>query len=135
MSKNTTAVPRGLRQWFIVHFIVDIVVAVPLFFMAVPLLRAINWPQIDPFATRLVAAAFFGIGLESLLGRNGSREMFHGMLTLKIIWSAFAVAGISLTMLSDAIYRNVFAWTALFIFIFFLLLWGYWKARLLRVTD
>jgi len=94
-------------------------------------LAAFSWPRIDPFATRLVAAAFFGIGIESLLARNGSSQAFHSMLNLKIIWSSFAVAGITFTMFSQNLYINNLAWTIFFIFLFFLFLWIYWKLFLI----
>jgi len=129
---GTSAVPPGLRQWFIIHFIVDVIVAIPLFFMTETILTTIGWPGIDPFATRLLAAALFGIGTESFLVRNGSIELFHGMLNLKIIWSSFAVAGITVTMITEPEYLNALAWATLFTFLFFLLLWSYWKLYLLR---
>jgi hypothetical protein len=130
-QKNTVAVPKGLRRWFVVHFIVDIIAAIPLFFLPETVLAAFSWPRIDPFATRLVAAAFFGIGIESLLARNGSSQAFHSMLNLKIIWSSFAVAGITFTMFSQNLYINNLAWTIFFIFLFFLFLWIYWKLFLI----
>ena len=86
--------PRGLRTAFVVHFVADVLFAVPLFFAPQPFLTALGWTQVDPLATRLVAAALFGIGIESLLGRNATPDAFRAMLNLKLIWSATATLGL-----------------------------------------
>ncbi|MBS4030122.1 MAG: hypothetical protein KGZ63_01680 [Clostridiales bacterium] len=127
---NALTVPNGLRLWFIIHFVVDITFAIPLFFIPETVLGIVGWPNVDPLATRLVAAALFGIGTESFLGRNGSVERFQGMLNLKIIWSVFAVMAIAITMVTHPLYVNVLTWAGLVIFSFFLLLWSYWKLLL-----
>ena len=72
-------VPSSLRTWFVVHFWADILVAVPLFLAPVTLLEALGWQAVDPYAARIVAAALFGIGIESLLGRNGDLSAFVAM--------------------------------------------------------
>ena len=87
-------VPTALRRWFVVHFIADVVAAVPLFVAPAWMLGLLGWPAVDPISTRLVAAALFGIGIESYLGRNGSVEAFRTMLNLKVIWSAMAALGV-----------------------------------------
>ncbi len=124
-------VPNGLRQWFIVHFIIDIIVALPLFLMPEKVLMLFAWPLIDPLATRLVAAALFAIGIESFIGRNATIKSFEVMLNLKIIWSSFSVAGIAWTMLAAPACLNGIVWVALFTFLFFLALWSYWRLFLL----
>jgi len=98
-------------------------------------LQLIDWPKIDPFATRLVAAALFGIGIESFLGRTSTTKTFHALLSLKIIWSLFAIAGIGWTMIMEPAYRIIIAWAVLFTFILFLFVWSYWKLYLLRVLK
>lgn len=84
-------------------------------------LGAFGWPCVDPIASRLVAAALAGIGIQSLLGRHEGAEVFRAMLTLKIIWSAFATLGILASQLDGgppmgwmffAIFGSFFAiWT------------------------
>src|SRR5216683_1878366 len=89
-------VPRSLRSWFVVHFWADILFAVPLFFAPRLFLGLLGWPAVDPIATRLVAAALFGIGIQSLLGRAEDAATFRALLNLKIIpvlrrsWSAMS---------------------------------------------
>jgi len=93
-------VPASLRTMFVIHFWADICVAVPLFLAPEALLGWLGWPAVDPLAARLVACALFGIGIESLLGRNADAGAFRAMLTLKVIWSATAAAGIAWTILA-----------------------------------
>jgi hypothetical protein len=87
-------VPSSLRAWFVVHFWVDLLFAVPLFLSPRWTLSLFGWPAVDPVATRLVAAALFGIGIESFLGRGAGPGAFRALLNLKIIWSAAATLGL-----------------------------------------
>ncbi|MBA3397860.1 MAG: hypothetical protein H0T89_34870 [Deltaproteobacteria bacterium] len=87
-------VPQSLRRWFVVHFIADMLAAIPLFVAPVQVLGWLGWTAVDPISTRLVAAALFGIGIESYLGRNASADAFRAMLNLKVIWSATAAIGV-----------------------------------------
>ena len=87
-------VPSSLRSWFVVHFVADIAFALPLFLAPRWTLTLLGWPAVDPIATRLVAAALFGIGIQSLVGRNEGAATFRALLNLKIIWSATGTLGI-----------------------------------------
>ena len=87
-------VPSSLRSWFVVHFALDLAFALPLFLAPQWTLTFLGWRTVDPIATRLVAAALFGIGIQSLLGRNENAATFRALLNLKIIWSATATLGI-----------------------------------------
>lgn len=119
-------VPSGLRVWFVVHFVVDVVAAVPLLVAPEPTLRWLGWRTIDPFATRLVAVALLGIGIESFLGRNSDAHTYRAMLNLKLIWSGSAVLGISWSMASDGPAAGAF----LAIFAAFFAVWAYYRLRL-----
>lgn len=120
---DPTTLTQKLKFWFIIHFILDVVAALPLFFFPVRLLQILGWQVVDPFATRLVAAALFGIGIESWLGRNGDLATFGHMLNLKIIWSATAVLGLGFSMLQAAKLPSAGQWAALAIFLIFHLIW------------
>ena len=124
------SVPPALRTWFVVHFWADILFALPLFLAPVEVLEILGWKQIDPYTARLTAAALFGIGIESLLGRNGDVEAFRAMLNLKVIWSATAVIGIGWSLVQGPHDRPLFAWAVLGIFIAFHALWQYWRYQL-----
>lgn len=118
-----------MKNWFVVHCLVDLAFAIPLFLYPEWFLALLRWPYFDPIAIRLVAAALFGIGLESWLGREGSPEQYRGMLRLKIIWSAAAVLGILLGLfpLSEP---PLAAWALALVFAGFNGLWVYWYRRL-----
>jgi hypothetical protein len=117
-----------LKRFFVLHFLVDILFAVPLFFWPQTFLSFFDWQVIDPVAARLVAAALFGIGIESFLGRSGTRESFKAMLNLKIIWSLAAIGGILLSLKEVEI--NLLILVILITFIGFNLIWIYWRWRL-----
>jgi hypothetical protein len=120
-------VPESLKRWFVVHFIADVVFALPLFVAPVWFLTLLGWTHVDPLATRLVAAALFGIGIQSYLGRNESREAFLGMLNLKVIWSFSATLGIVWSQLQGG---PPLAWGFVVIFGSFHGLWLYYRLRL-----
>jgi hypothetical protein len=101
--------------------------AVPLLIVPVQMLTLLGWTTVDPFATRLVAAALFGIGIESLLGRNASADAFKGMLNLKIIWSISAILGMVLSLLQGAAPAG---WLFVGIFAAFSCVWIYYRVRL-----
>ncbi|MBL7163978.1 MAG: hypothetical protein ISS57_15380 [Anaerolineales bacterium] len=121
-------VPDRLRFWFVVHFVVDMLFAVPQFIAPEWLLGLFGWHTIDPLTSRLVAAALFGIGIESFLGRNASAEAFRGMLNLKLIWSAGAVLGIGISI-AMAGGGPVMGWVVMGIFVVFFL-WLYYRLQL-----
>ncbi len=126
------AVPDSLRAWFVVHFIADVLFALPLFIAPEWFLGLLGWQSIDPLATRLVAAALFGIGIESWLGRNAPAPAFRAMLNLKVIWSATAVIGILWGMLEGG---PVLGWGLLGIFAAFHVLWLSYRIKLGRGTP
>ena len=78
-------ISKSLRTWFVIHCIADLTFAIPMLVAPVAFLSLFGWTTVDPFMTRLVAAALMGIGLESYLGRNAGVEAYQGMLNLKII--------------------------------------------------
>jgi uncharacterized membrane protein len=91
---STMTVPASLRTWFIVHAAVDLVAGLPLLIAPEPLLQRLGWSCVDPVAARLVGAALLGIGGQSFLMRDGSREAYRAMLGLKVIWSLAAVVAL-----------------------------------------
>ena len=122
-------VPQGLRRWFIVHFVADILAAVPLFIAPDLVLRWLGWTEVDPISTRLVAAALLGIGIESYLGRHAGVDVFRGMLNLKIIWSAAATVGVLWSQLDGG---PPAGWGVFGIFAAFNVVWVRYRLRLRR---
>ena len=130
LQNREVAVPVALRMWFVIHFAIDIIVAFPLFLAPRLMLATFGWIEIDPFAARLAAAALFGIGLESVLGRNAGAQSFKGMLQLKLIWSAFATIGLAWSTLDGNLKYPIVGWLFAATFAAFHLLWWYWFLRL-----
>ena len=128
-------VPAALRMWFVIHFVIDVVVGLPLFFAPREVLGMFGWIAIDPFAARLAAAALMGIGIESFLGRNAAREAFKGMLQLKLIWSAFAAVGLAWSTLEGNLKYPLIGWLLTGTFAAFHALWWYWLLRLKDKTE
>lgn len=123
-------VPGSLKNWFIIHFAIDILVAIPLFLFPRAFLGLLEWQIIDPFSARIVAAALFGIGIESFLGRNAAPETYKNMLNLKIIWSGATVIGTGLSVYQSAYTTTVTEWLLLLIFLVFHFLWIYFRIRI-----
>lgn len=128
-------VPKTLRTLFVVHFLADISFAVPLLIVPESFLSVLGWNVVDPFAARLVAAALFGIGTESLLSRNAPPESFRSMLSLKIIWSSAAILGMLLTIIQYPRFRMITSYAFMLVFIVFNIVWVYWKLRLDRAVP
>lgn len=133
MDIMTKELPKALRNWFLVHFIIDILFAIPLMFAPVLLLGSLGWQVVDPIAARLVAAALFGIGLESLLCYNAPVDTYKGMLNLKIIWSTGAIAGLIISLLQEDQGRLIVLSLLLLVFIFFNGLWVFWKIKMAKL--
>lgn len=122
-----------LRGLFVFHFLADIVFAIPLFLAPHWTLVQFGWPDavIDPLTTRLVACALFGIGIESLLGRNATDRVYLAMLNLKSIWSISACISIAWSIWE---WQNPpwGAWFFLFIFLGFSIIWNSYRFILQR---
>ena len=126
---SDSVVPSSLRRWFVVHFVADIVFAVPLIVAPGFTLRLFGWTTVDPVTPRLVGAALVGIGVQSLLGREESVDAFRAMLSLKCLWSGAAVVGLALSIAQGA---PAMTWAFLAIFVTFAGVWNYYRVRLAR---
>lgn len=109
-------VPPALRRWFMLHAVADVAFAMPLPAAPAAFLAAPGWPAVDPAASRLVAAALFGIGIESWRMHDGGVEADRTMLDLKIVWSAAATVGLLWSFWTGS---PTFTWAVLGIFVAF----------------
>lgn len=125
--------PASLRTWFFVHFIIDYIFAVPLFVAPESFLRFFGWTMVDPLASRLAAAALFGIGGASFFVRNADAVTYQHMLTMKLLWSSFAAMGILVSIIFDNTPRMAYIFMLVFIIFFFI--WLYYKIRLGKITH
>lgn len=126
------SVPRALRVWFVVHFVADVLFAVPLLVAPVAFGQLLGFTAIDPVTARLVGAALIGIGTESLLGRNAPGSSFATMLRLKMLWSSTATLGLGVSIAQGA---PPTTWLLLIIFAAFCALWTSWYLRRGRFSS
>lgn len=119
-----------MKIWFLIHFVVDILFALPLMVAPTAFLSALGWKVVDPIASRLVAAALLGIGIESLLSVKSPAPTFVGLLNLKIIWSSAAIAGLVVSLVFAAAQTSRLAWAVAGIFLMFDIVWIYWRRRI-----
>ena len=120
-------VPKSLKTWFLVHFIIDYIIAIPLFFFPVYSLTLLGLETIDPVTARLVAAALFAVGGISLLAKEKSKETYNTLLTLNLIWSGTAILGLLLSIFQG--YPKIL-WVFVVIFGIFFEIWYYYKKKL-----
>ncbi len=120
-------VPASLRTWFRVHFVVDLVAAIPLLLFPGRTLGLLGWTTIDPVATRLCGAALLGIGGASALVERHGLAGYRALLGLKVIWSAAAIFALLAGIAEGA---PPAAWAFLSIFIAFSGVWMSYAIRL-----
>lgn len=120
-------IPASLRTWFLIHFAVDWLFALPMMFAPVATLELLGWDSVDPASTRLVAAALLAIGGESLRMRKAGLEVYRVMLDLKLIWSAGAMLGLGWSGLTHG---PVIIWGFFAIFAAFFVLWLFYRRQL-----
>jgi len=120
-------VPNSLRTWFIIHFIVDIIFALPLLIAPIWFLSLFGFSVTETITPRLVGAALIGIGGTSFLIRDKSLGEFQALLTLKIIWSITAVIGLFASIIQGSPKAT---WLFLALFALFSGVWIYYKKTL-----
>ncbi len=123
-------VPKSLKSWFVIHFFVDYIFAIPLLINPIWFLSIFGWKVIDPLASRLVAAGLFSVGGVSLLERNSNLDVYKSLLNLKIILSSAALIGIFITMINGA---PIFGWLIFGLYAIFCIVWVYYKIKLKKV--
>lgn len=121
MSSHT--IPKGLRHWFIIHFIVDMLFAVPLILFPTWLLSILGFETTNLLLARLVGATLVGIGGTSFIMHKKDISAYLTMLQLKLLWSGTAIIAIMLSLKDENI---ITLWFLLAIFIIFFLIWGYY---------
>ena len=125
-------VPPLLRTFFVIHFVADMVFAIPLFVAPEAFLTMFGWSVVDPVTCRLVGAALVGIGGESWFGRNADLPSFRTMLRLKVLWSGSAIVGFVASLAEGAPWG---AWLFLGLFAAFSALWTTYAVRLSRIAN
>lgn len=124
-----------LKIFFIIHFIIDIIIAIPLLLFPEYFLTFMGWKNFDPITTRLVGAAFFGIGIGSYLSRKSTFETFSSLLNLKIAWCFSSIVGIFIYVFTSRKSMPLAIWALNVMFLAFGVLWIYLKYRVKKSTK
>ena len=127
MNDKITEIPSGLKTWFVIHFVADMLFAIPLLLLPELILPWFGWESFDPVMPRLVGAALLGIGGESLLSRNAPLAAIKALLRLKIIWASGAILALGLGILKGG---PPATWGFLVIFVGFLGVWVYFRIKI-----
>jgi len=123
-------VPKSLRVWFIVHFVVDFLFAILLFIIPTRMLALFGFEDINILFARLVAAALFAIGGASLVVHKQGVDSYNALLSVKVIWSILAILALVLALIES---WSISVVAILIIFIIFSVTWVYYKRGLLNV--
>ena len=126
-TKDTMAIPKSLQRWFIIHFVVDVIFAIPLIFSPIWILGLFGLPASESVMARLVGAALIGIGGASFFSYKRTKESYDILLTLKLLWSSTAVLALVLAVFSGA---PSTIWLIILIFVIFFFIWLYYKNRI-----
>ena len=89
-------VPKSLQNWFLIHFIVDLLFGLPLFFAPTYFLNLFGL-QAEPYTARLLGAAVIGIGTTTYFMTKNIKS-FKFALERKIAWSLSAILAILITL-------------------------------------
>lgn len=120
-------IPHTLKIWFIIHFIIDILFAIPLLLFPFWVSHILNIPEADSLAIRLVGAALVAIGISSLLYKDAHIYTYNALLSLKILWSVSALLAIALSFKESVSLAKIIFFL---VFLVFCLIWVYFKLRL-----
>lgn len=122
------SLPRHLRTWFIIHFWVDMLFAIPLFFFPIWSAQQFGFEITQPIFVRLTAAALFAIGGTSLFVRDESKDVYKALLMLKIIWSSVAIVGLVMATFTQPFSFPLIG--TLLLFIIFSFVWRFYARKI-----
>ena len=120
-------IPELLKKIFLLHFIIDIIFAIPLILFPEIFLRYLGWIEIDVISARLVGAVLIAIGTTSLIKKESTIESYNTLLTLKIIWSFSALSVLLISIINGAPKILILIFI---IFLLFFIIWVYYKRKL-----
>ncbi|MDP2788439.1 MAG: hypothetical protein Q8O46_00090 [bacterium] len=120
-------IPNSLRIWFIIHFVLDIVFAIPLLFFTEQFLQYLHFSTDNLIFARLVGAALIGIGGVSFVMHKEEAEVYRVMLILKLLWSGSAIFTIGISLIQGA---PQVTWIFLVTFAVFFIVWSYYYRKI-----
>ena len=122
-------VPKSLKNWFLIHFAVDLIAAVPLIFFTPWVVSTFSLEDMSFVALRLVGAALLGIGGTSFVAHNAGLESYKNLLVLKIIWSTSAIFGLTLSLMES------YSLTILSVLIVFAVFSSIWARNFIKLRK
>jgi hypothetical protein len=125
-------IPASLRRWFVAHFVVDLLVGLPLLIMPAKFLGALHWPVVDPVSPRVVGAALLAIGVQSFIGRHDGAEAYRSMLNFKLLWSWAAIGALVIAAAEGA---PDAVWAFMAVFIAFSGVWFHYRVRIGQMEE
>ena len=124
------AVPNGLKNWFIVHIVADLLFGIPLFLFPTKFLSYLywSWSPIDPLASRIVGAALIAIAVLSYYcNRSNNVEVFRVALKFKSVWGSLAFLATAYAAFAGG---SPFVWFGALVFLVFAIVWNWYRTRL-----
>ncbi len=115
---------KSLRIWFFIHFLVDILFAIPLFLFPEWTLGLFGIVS-EPVVARLVGAALVGIGGTSIF--TDTDDEFSIMLKLKVLWSSAAIVALLWSLIEGA---SSLIWILVVVFVVFSGVWWYYLVKI-----
>jgi hypothetical protein len=97
---------RNLRLLFLVHAVVTVVPGALCFFIPGRFLTAMGWVLPDPVVTRLLGAAFLGLGWSSWLGFRAAR---WGQVRLLVLMEIGVTVAGSIALFRDLLLPHPFS--------------------------
>lgn len=119
-------IPNGLKNWFFIHFLIDMFFGIPILLFPGFVFSLFNLP-LEIITSRLVGASLIGIGGASFFARKF--EEYNILLTLKIVWS---ISGILALILSSFYTDSKKLYFIIGIFVVFSITWIYYKIKINR---
>ncbi|MBU0460815.1 MAG: hypothetical protein KJ597_04970 [Nanoarchaeota archaeon] len=117
-------VTPGLKRWFFIHFIADLLIALPLIFLTARTLVFFGFLPENLVLARILGAGLLGIGGASLFTRG--KKQYEIMLILKMVWSVSAIIILIWGILETG---NYWLWLFVAMFVAFLSAWIYYETR------
>lgn len=118
-------VPKSLQNWFFIHFIVDLLFGLPLFFAPTYFLSLFGL-QAEPYTARILGAAVVGIGTTTYFMTKDIKS-FKSALDRKIAWSLSAMLAVLITLFEGG---SSVGLIILAIFAIFSITWIYYRRKL-----
>lgn len=119
---------KNLKKWFIAHFIIDLIFAIPLILTPKTILSIIGINEAGALlSTKIVGCALIAIGGNSFLMRNSNIETYKSMLRLKMLWSGSIIFSILASLTELKIQTSIFLLST---FTGFFCVWAYYFKKL-----